>query len=256
MSGIIHFVIYSDGEPYNSTKKKLIKTIHKFTNRNVIIHDYDLDRMKKSCWYDKIKELPQVTGGVGRRDGYYCVYKAFIVNEVYENMNDGDILYHVDASRHFRTGFTENVDKLCDIVLKEGIIAGHVGKDVKNNSYGCCDNLDIWNKIIPNNDNSKLLDKMHLCSSWIILTKNNKNTEFMKEYLYWDMYTDNKLTRPLLTYHHTGDQSIFNILAYKYKFKVFYHEQIDHDANKDRNVVLKIINNSSYPEQYFIKLLL
>ena len=85
----INLVLYSHGEPFNSTKIKLIETINKFTNRNVIIHDYDLDRIMKS----------------------------FIVNEVYENMNDSDILYYVDSSRYFKYGFTENVDKLCDIVL-------------------------------------------------------------------------------------------------------------------------------------------
>lgn len=37
----------------------------------------------KSPWYNKIKELPKVTGR-GRRDGYYNCWKSFIVNEVYE----------------------------------------------------------------------------------------------------------------------------------------------------------------------------
>ena len=123
MSESINLVLYSQGEPYYSTKKKLIETINNFTNRNVIIHDYNLDRIKKSSWYNKIKELPEVKGGVGRRDGYYNCWKSFIVNEVYENMNDSDILYYVDSSKWFRSGFTENVDKLCDIVLKEGMIA-------------------------------------------------------------------------------------------------------------------------------------
>jgi hypothetical protein len=92
----------------------------------------------KSKWYNKIKILPNIEDGLGRRDGYYNCWKAFIVNEVYNNMNNGDILYYVDSSQHFRTGFTENIDKLCDIVLKHGIIAGSVGKDTKNNSYKCC----------------------------------------------------------------------------------------------------------------------
>ena len=208
----------------------------------------------ESSWYNKIKELPEVKDGVGRRDGYYCVYKAFCSYEVYENMNDGDILYYVDSSKWFKSGFTESVDKLCDIVLKEGMIAGSVGRDIRNNTSKCCDNLDIWNKILPMNNNGKLLNNMHILASWFILTKNSKNTEFMKDYIYWCMYKDNELTRPLITYHHTGDQSIFNILVYKYKFKVFYNKLISHDNNKDRNTVLKIINNTSNPEQYFINL--
>ena len=76
----------------------------------------------------------------------------------------------------------------------------------------------------------------------------------MKDWIYWCMYKDNELTRPLITYHHPGDQSIFNILVYKYNFKVFYNKLIEHDENKDRNVVLKTINNNINSEQYFINL--
>lgn len=32
-------------------------------------------------------------------------------------MNDSDILYYVDSTKYFKNGFTESVDKLCDIVL-------------------------------------------------------------------------------------------------------------------------------------------
>ena len=257
MSKTINLVLYSNGEPFDSTKEKLIQTINKFSSRNVIVHDYDLNRIKKSYWYDQIKELPDLEPSAGVRDGYYCAYKPFCVHEIYENMNYGDILYYVDASRYYNTGFEESVDKLCDIVLKEGMIAGSVGKDITNNNHHpceCCNNLDIWNKILPDNDNTKLLDNMHVLASWFILTKNNNNSKFVKDYIYWCMYKDDKFTRPLITYHHTVDQSIFNILVYKYNFKVFYHENILHTANKDRNVVLKIINNSDNADKYFINL--
>ena len=136
-------------------------------------------------------------------------------------MNDGDILYYVDSSKWFRSGFTENVDKLCDIVLKEGMIAGSVGKDFRNNTCKCCHNLDIWNKILHMNDNSDYLNKMHVLNSWFILVKNNINTNFLNDWNYWSVYKDNEFINPLVTYHHTVDQSIFNILVYKYNFKVY-----------------------------------
>lgn len=254
MTNTINLVVYSNGEPYNSTKKKLIETIKLFTNRNVIIHDYDLNKIKQSSWYNKIKRLPNVIDGFGRRDGYYNCWKSFIVNEVYLKMKDNDILYYVDSSRHYKYGFTENIDKLCDIVLKNRIIAGSVGYDIKNNTLKYCDNLDIWNKINPNNNNNNNLNKMHVLNSWFILVKNNINTNFLNEWNYWSVYTDNTFTNPLVTYHHTVDQSIFNILVYKYNLKVFYNKNTQHNENKDRNVVLKIINNSNNPQQYFITL--
>ena len=252
MSNTLHLVLYSDGEPFDSTKIKLKKTIKKFTKRNVIIHDYNLNRMKKSSWYHKVEELPDVKGGVGKRDGYYCVYKAFCPYEVYQNMKKGDILYYVDSSKYFKTGFTESVDKLCDIVLKEGIIAGSAHWGLRNKDKNCCNNLDVWNKILPNNDNSKLLDKPHILASWFILTKNGKNTHFMKDWVYWCMYKDDDLTNPLITYHHTVDQSIFNILVNKYNFKIFYDKHVAHGNNKNRNIALNKINNDTDTDRYFI----
>lgn len=251
----INLVLYSDREPFNSTKKKLIDTINKFTKRKVIIHDYDLNKIMKSSWFSKIKELPEIKcNDFRRRHGYYNSWKSFIVNEVYQNMNNRDILYYVDSSRHFKTGFTENVDKLCNIVLEKGIIAGSVGRDIKNNDRKCCDNINVWNKIIPNNDNSVYLNKLHVLNSWFILVKNNTNTNFLNDWNYWCIYKDDEFKNPLLTYHHTVDQSIFNILVHKYNLKVFYNKHIKCEVNKDRNNVLKTINNNSNTEQYFINL--
>ena len=31
----------------------------------------------KSSWYNKIKDLPKIKGGKGRRDGYYNCWKSF-----------------------------------------------------------------------------------------------------------------------------------------------------------------------------------
>ena len=62
---------------------------------------------------------------------------------------------------------------------------------------------------------------MHVLNSWFILIKNNINTNFLNEWNYWSVYKDNEFIYPLVTYHHTVDQYIFNILVYKYNFKVF-----------------------------------
>ena len=250
MNETINLVLYSNGEPYTSSKKKLIETIYKFSNRKIKVHDYDLNKIMELSWYDKIKDLPGIKNGKGRRDGYYNCWKSFIVNEVYQNMNEGEILYYVDSSRYYRNGFTQNIDKLCDLVLEEGIIAGSVGNDIKNNTIKCCDNINIWNKIIPNNDNNKYLNKMHILNSWFICVKNNINTNFLNDWNYWSVYKDDEFKNSLVTYHHTVDQSIFNILVYKYKFKVFYHPNIGHNANKDRKKVLKVLNNDNDYKKY------
>jgi len=247
----VHLVLYSNNEPFDTTKKLTIESIHEYTQKQVVIHDYNLEKIKQKEWFNLIKDLPSIHKA-GRRDGYYNIWKAFITKDVYDYMKDDDILYYVDSSQYFRTGFTENIDKLCDMVCEKGIIAGSVGDDCRNNSIGCCDNIKVWNIIITNNNNEKYLNDRHVLNSWFILKKTECNIEFINEWIKWSLYKDGKLTDPLITYHHTADQSIFNILVRKYNLPVFYSKDIDHGVNKNKNRVLKSINNTSTPEDLFI----
>ena len=247
----IHLVLYSHNEPFDTTKMITIESVHNFTTKNLIIHDYNLEKIKQREWFDLIKDLPSIDM-YGKRDGYYNAYKAFCSYEVYNSANDNDIIYYVDSSQHFRTGFTENIDKLIDIVNEKEFIAGSVGDNVKNNSFGCCDNIDVWNKIIPNNDNQKYISDRHVLASWFILKKTKNNTIFMDEWVKWCVYKDNELPLPLITYHHTVDQSIFNILVRKYNKLVFYDKSLEHDDNKNKNAVLKFINNTENTDECFI----
>jgi hypothetical protein len=251
----IHLVLYSNNEPFNTTKKLTIESVNKSPSislkRNIIIHDFNLEKLKQHKLYHLIENLPNIHR-LGRRDGYYNACKTICVYDIYHSINNDDILYYVDSSQHYRTGFNNNIDKLCDIVTKLEFIAGSVGDNVKNNSYQCCDNIDVWNKIIPNNDNLKYLSDRHVLNSWFILKKTLKNTLFIDEWLKWSFYKDEYFLDPLITYHHTVDQSIFNILVRKYNMYVFYNKKINHDQNKNKNTVLKVINKSSNAKKYFI----
>jgi hypothetical protein len=126
----IHLVLYSNNEPFDTTKRLIIQSIHKYTQKQVIIHDYNLEKIKQKDWFQHIKDLPSIYNN-GRRDGYYNAWKAFITKDVYDKMNDDDILYYVDSSQYFKTGFNENIDKLCDIVNEQLCVAGSIGDDVK-----------------------------------------------------------------------------------------------------------------------------
>jgi hypothetical protein len=247
----VHLVLYSNNEPYDTTKRLTIESINKYTKKQVIIHDYNLEKIKQKEWFKYIKDLPSIYKP-GRRDGYYNSWKAFITRDVYYEMNDGDILYYVDSSQHFRTGFTQNIDKLCDIVSEKLCVAGSISHDVKNNSFGCCDNIMIWNTVIPNNDNTKHLDKLHVLNSWFLFKKCDSNNNFINEWAYFSSYPFDYTNHPLVTYHHTADQSIFNILVVKYKMVVFYDKDIGHNENKNKNMVLNIINTATNTDKYFI----
>jgi hypothetical protein len=241
----VHLVLYSNNEPYDTTKRRTIESAHNYTNRNLIIHDYNLEKIKQLDWFKHIMNVPHqhdMTGG-GRRDGYYNIWKAFITKDVYDMMSDGDILYYVDSSKYFMRGFTENIDKLCDIVSKKLRVAGSIGLNVRNNSYNCCDKIMVWNKIIPDKDNTEHVNRPHVLDSWFLFKKCKENDDFINDWVKYSYYTDAEAIYPLATYHHTADQSIFNILVIKYDFPVFFVSNILHDHNKDKNIVLRVINN-------------
>ena len=246
-------VLYSNNEPFDTTKRLTIETINQYTQKKVIIHDYNLEKIKQKTWFQNINYLPNIHR-IGRRDGYYNSWKAFIIKDVFDEMTDNDILYYVDSSQYFRNGFTENIDKLCDIVNEKLCIAGSVGNNIRNNNNGCCDNIMVWNKIIPDKDNREHLCKLHILNSWFLFKKCEINNIFINEWVYFSCYTDRDTDIPLVTHHHTGDQSIFNILVIKHKLPVFYHENIHHDDNKNKNLVLNVINNTTDPYKYFIYL--
>jgi len=107
---------------------------------------------------------------------------------------------------------------------------------------------------MKNNNNVKYLNRMHVLNSWFILKKIEINDSFISDWVYYSKYKDDTFKDALVTYHHTGDQGIFNILVLKYNLPVFYCELIYHDMNKDKNLVLEVINNTENTDEYFIYL--
>jgi len=243
----------ANGEPYETVKNTMLNSIPDHTQKELIIHDYNLEKMKLQPWFERIQNLPNVDV-IGRRDGYYNAYKIFCVMDAYETMNeDTDILLYMDSSQYFRDGFTESVDKLCDIAFEKGIIAGSVGDDVKNGDFSLCHKLPVWKTVCVEFDES-IMNKLHILNSWFVIRKNDINTRFMNDWVYWSLYTDSVFQAPLITQHLTVDQSIFNILVYKYKFPVFYHKSRYHCLNKEKNGVLRLINETVNTDDLFITL--
>jgi len=53
----IHLVVYSNNEPFDTTKRLIIQSIHKYTQKQVIIHDYNLEKIKQNEWFNLIKRI-------------------------------------------------------------------------------------------------------------------------------------------------------------------------------------------------------
>ena len=240
----IHLVLYANNEPFETTRQLTVDTVHACTARNVVVHDFNIAKIKQKEWFRHLDALPLVDR-LGKRDGYYNAWKAFIVRDVYEEMAEGDILYYVDCSQYFKAGFTENMDKLCDLASDFLRIAGSVSADTDNRFMNCCGDLLVWNKIIPSADQSENLKKMHVLNSWFLFKKCSANDAFIDDWVRYTVYTDDDARFPLVTYHHTGDQSIFNILVSKYNFHVLFLPCHSHYDNKDKNLVLRAVNESS-----------
>ena len=56
----IHLVLYLNNEPYNTTKAKIINSVKEYSSHNIIIHDYNLQKIKKSDWFYMIKDINEV----------------------------------------------------------------------------------------------------------------------------------------------------------------------------------------------------
>ena len=187
------------------------------------------------------------------RDRYYWSYKIFCVNEVYEQLEKNDVLFYLDCSQYYKDGFTESIDRLCSIALEKGIIAGSIGNNIKHHEFSLCQKINVWKKVYPE-CNITILEKPHILASWFLLTKNTTNTQFMNDWIKWSMYTDEEFKDPLITEHVTGDQSIFNMLVYKYDLHVFYDKNRGHLINKDKNGILEIVNVTKDTDTLFIKI--
>jgi hypothetical protein len=254
----VHLVLYSDGEPFDTAKNNIIKSANFCSERyTVVVHSYDLKQIKKLDWFSRIQDLPSINMP-GKRDGYYCAYKAFCTWDVYRTAEDGDIIYYVDSSQYYTDGFTETIDALCDVVVRLGFVAGSMSDDARNNGndYTCppgCDNFVVWKKVWPD-ANESVLSHNHILASWFILQKSSDNDSFMNDYVNYCVYKDDDLPLPLLTYHHTGDQSIFNMLVHKYNLHVFYDKPTNHNENKNKNHVLKVINSASDSMPFFVRI--
>lgn len=253
--GKVHLVMYSNGEPFDSAKRKMIETIQNCTSRHVVCHSYNRMDIMSREWYHHVKNVSTVQE-LRKRDGSHNSWKPFITNDVFHEMEDDDILFYADCSQYFNTprvGFSESMDTLLDIVDDHGHVTGAVSVNHSNMRDNCCTNLELWNVVFPTGENEKNLKLPHVCNSWFFLKKNNVTKTFIQEWIYYSIYTDTSFPNPLITYHHTVDQSIFNILVVKYDMFVFQDNELSHHQIKNRNRVLKSLNASSVTKRNFIQ---
>jgi hypothetical protein len=240
----IHFFTFATGThrnsgyPFRETQKKLVDTIQSKTNYDVVFHTHDSESMMNQPWFYKIKEYPKLFNREWwKRDGYCGAWKVLFTKQIMDVIDDGDIIYYTDSSAYHKEGFLENIDRFIKYVEYNGHVCGAAATDCKHNSFMCCDNTDVWNEVYNpvKLDFDYILKKYHILSSWYCFKKTKENIKFIDEWAYWTTYKLNDV--PLCRYHHTIEQSLFNMLIYKYGFKVFFNPNNMHEQNKNHNMV-------------------
>jgi hypothetical protein len=243
----IHHITFATGVsrvtglPYSDTQSMLVDSIQLHTNREVVHHTFDLEKLKQQNWYHKVADYPTKFPDPWGRDGLYCAYKVFPALELMETIDDGDFIYYTDSSAYYREPFEQNIDRLFDYVEYNGHACGSAGNDFKHSSFGCCDNKIVWDRMWPELQDGyrQMMFRPHILASWYCFQKNPQSVNFIKEWAHY--FIDEIGGKPLCTYHHTVDQSIFNILVYKYGMKVFFNNT-NHDHNKNHNNVHRQLN--------------
>ena len=47
----VHLILYSNNDPFDITKKLIIDSINEYSKNNIIIHDYNLEKIMNLEWF-------------------------------------------------------------------------------------------------------------------------------------------------------------------------------------------------------------
>ncbi len=192
-------------------QKKLSKSALKFGVDKV--YSYTEDMIRNTEFYKQNKKILRKDRGAG-----YWIWKPYIILDVLNKMNKGDILFYVDAGAEV----VSDVKPLVKLCRKQNGILLFNG--INLNKY--------WTKkecfIKMDCDSDKYWNSPQVMGGYQVYMKNDKSIYFLYEYLKFiqisDIVDDSK--RTYLSnlpgfIEHRHDQSILTNLAIKYNIKGF-----------------------------------
>lgn len=245
----INLVSYAHGEPYETTQKLLNDSIKDHTSHEVILHQYSQEVIQECEWYQYIKDFPNRTI-YRKHDDYFCAWKQFCVLDVLRKADEGDLVYYVDGSRYAITGFTENLDKFFEYADNVGGIFASVTDDIRNRDDNTGTNYEFWKLLGMEDKYDSLLGQRHPLTAWYILKADERTIKIFEEMCeLLKMITPDG--RSLVEFHHTQEQTVHCATMIKYDIPAFYAPGYTHNEMKDRNLVVKIINENT--REYFME---
>jgi hypothetical protein len=205
------YLIVFGTDNYQNSINSLLKSSESFFDEFIIYKPKDIDEK----FFNKNKNILTQTRGAG-----YWLWKPYFIQKTLNNINNGDIVFYVDAGNIFKydPSFLYESFKINDGIIlfdnRDGMLCGNAAKN-----YISCKKDSF---VLMDCDEDKYINGIHLNASYQIYLKNNNSLQFISEYLNYcqniNIITDtpNQYGENYPGYYdHRHDQSILSLLAIK-----------------------------------------
>jgi hypothetical protein len=207
-----HLLIFGT-DNYQNAINSLIKSSKDYFDKHHIFSPKEID----GVFFEENKKILMQPRGAG-----YWLWKPYFLKKTLESVEDGDIVFYVDAGNIFINDPSFLFNKMNsknNIILfdnRDGMMSG----DAAQNFISC--KKDSF--VLMGCDSPEYIYGKHLNASYQIYQKNNFSLEFVNEYLNFCkneyILTDTPNTHGhnyLGYYDHRHDQSVLSLLSIKYK---------------------------------------
>jgi hypothetical protein len=209
-----HLLIY--GTPnYANAINSLIKSSKNFFDNHHIFGPSDISE----DFYKKNQNILDLKKGAG-----YFLWKPYIIHETLKKVNDGDIVFYVDAGNIFINDPTFIYEKLQEnngIILFDNRDGMQNGESAQN--FISCKKDSF---VLMDCDTDEYIFGKHLNASYQIYQKNNDSLLFVSEFLKFSQNIDIIVDTPNKFgdnysgyYDHRYDQTVLSLLGIKHKIK-------------------------------------
>ncbi len=213
-----HLLVFGT-EIYENAIQHLVQSASKYFDQ---FHTYGPEVLDEDFKEKNINILSHSKGA-----GYW-LWKPYVIKKVLSEVNDGDIVFYVDAGNIFvndpRVIF-DRVEKNDGIILFDNRDSMPSGNPPPNKNWTKKDAFSIMGL---DSDTHRMAT--HCNASYQIYKKNKKSLDFIDEYLLWGQNANVITDIPNITgqnyngfVDHRHDQSILSLLASKYQF----HLEVD-----------------------------
>jgi len=211
-----HLIVYGT-QNYSNAIRSLIKSSKNFFDEHHVFGPSDIS----GDFYEKNQHILDQKRGAG-----YWLWKPYFIYETLKKINDGDIVFYVDAGNQFLNDPTflyERINENNGIILfdnRDGVESGGAAQNFiscKRDSF-----------VLMGCDSNEYITGKHLNASYQIYQKNKNTLSFVSEYLdicqNVNIITDtpNQHGPNYLGYYdHRHDQSVLSLLSIKHKITPF-----------------------------------